>query len=80
MCFIVALLLTSITIPDNVKRIGGNAFKNCSNLKKITIINPECNICDSEDTISDTATIYGYIDSTAEEYAKKYDRNFVVID
>ena len=30
-------------------------------------------------TISDTATIYGYANSTAQAYAEKYSRNFVAI-
>ena len=46
----------------------------------MTIKNPECEINDSEDTISNTATIYGYKGSTAEKYANKYGRDFVALD
>ncbi|MDE6088749.1 MAG: dockerin type I repeat-containing protein, partial [Oscillospiraceae bacterium] len=46
-------------------------------LTSVTIENPECKISDDEYTISDTATIYGYDNSTAQAYAEKYNRNFV---
>lgn len=69
--------LKSITIPDNVTNIDDYAFSGCSSLEKITIENPECEIYDAENTISDTATIYGYENSTAQAYAEKYNRTFV---
>ncbi|MCI7803547.1 MAG: leucine-rich repeat protein [Oscillospiraceae bacterium] len=71
--------LTDITIPDSVTSIGYKAFADCSSLSEITIKNPECEIYNDEYTISDTSTIYGYTNSTAQEYAEKYDRNFVSI-
>lgn len=72
--------LTSIVIPENVKTVGNLAFYDCDKLESITFENPECNIYDSEDTIDNGATIYGYENSTAQKYAEKYDRNFVIID
>ena len=69
--------LTSITIPASVTSIDDSAFSGCTELTSITIKNPECEIGDSTDTISDTAVIYGYDDSTAQAYAKKYNRKFV---
>ena len=71
--------LTSITIPSSVTSIGEYAFDWCSGLTSITILNPDCDIYDDKDTISDTATIYGYAGSTAETYATKYDRAFVAL-
>lgn len=71
--------LTSITIPNNVTKIGYEAFFKCKKLSSITINNPICYIGDS-DTISDTATIYGYKKSTAQMYAKKYNRAFIPLD
>ena len=71
--------LESITIPDNVTTIGEYAFSDCEALESITIENPECEINDSEYTISETATIYGYNNSTAQAYAEKYNRNFVFL-
>ena len=69
--------LTSITIPKSVKSIGEWAFINCDSLNTVTIKNTECEIYDSKDTISNTAEIYGYNDSTAQAYAEKYSRKFV---
>ncbi|MDE7121033.1 MAG: leucine-rich repeat protein, partial [Oscillospiraceae bacterium] len=71
--------LKSITIPDSAASIGGSAFSGCSSLESITILNADCEIYDSESTISDTAVIYGYPDSTAQAYAEKYDREFVAL-
>lgn len=70
----------NITIPNSVKKIDFQAFNDCSELYKIYIINPQCEINDNLDTISYTATIYGYKNSTAEAYAKKYNRTFVALD
>ena len=69
--------LTSITIPASVTSIDDSAFSGCTELTSITIKNPECEFGDSTDTISDTAVIYGYDDSTAQAYAEKYNRKFV---
>lgn len=80
--------LTSITLPDSVTSIGNEAFGYSDSLKSITIENTECVIYDSEDTICNyinlengkivfTGTINGYIDSTAQIYAEKYNIDFV---
>lgn len=71
--------LKSITIPDSVTSIKDYAFYDCNNLSSITINNPDCEIKDSEYTISETATIYGYANSTAQSYAEKYSRTFIEI-
>lgn len=71
--------LKSIIIPDSVTSIGGYAFCYCTSLESITILNPDCSIYDSQYTILDTATIYGYENSTAQAYAEKYGRTFVAI-
>ncbi|MCR4889972.1 MAG: leucine-rich repeat protein [Ruminococcus sp.] len=72
--------LKSIIIPDSVTSIGRSAFSYCTNLESISILNPKCEIYNDEYTISEQAVIKGYKGSTAEEYAKKYNRTFVALD
>ncbi|MBO5104321.1 MAG: leucine-rich repeat protein, partial [Ruminococcus sp.] len=81
--------LTSITIPDSVTSVGYNAFQDCSSLKSITILNPDCEIYDNSETISNgkdenykhyfNGTIYGYENSTAQAYAEKYGYKFELL-
>ncbi len=78
--FLSCTSLESVTIPDSVTSIGLGAFFNCFNIASITIENPECEINDSEYTISSITKIYGYTNSTAQAYAEKYGRRFVALD
>ena len=71
--------ITSIYIPDSVISIGLSAFDGCSDLKLITILNSKCIIYDFFDTystLSDSAVIMGYQNSTAQKYAEKNNRAF----
>ena len=77
--FYVCSSLTSVIIPDSVTHIGYNAFKYCKNLTSIIIKNPNCEISNGKNTIWETATIYGYKNSTAQAYAETYDRKFVLL-
>ena len=72
--FSICKVLTEVTIPESVTRIEDGAFS-CWNLESITILNPDCDI--QGYAIMDTATIYGYENSTAQAYAEKYGYNFV---
>lgn len=72
--------LEDIILPDTVESIGSGAFSETPALESIRIKNPDCDIYDYSETIYDGTVIYGYAGSTAEEYAKKYDRTFVAID
>ena len=69
--------LTSITIPEGVTSIGEAAFYYCTELASITIENPECEIYDSAITIPNSSVIYGYDDSTAQDYALAHGNEFV---
>ncbi|MGN1481688.1 leucine-rich repeat protein [Porcipelethomonas sp.] len=79
--------LTSVTIPENVTSIGMYAFSGCSGLSSIIIKNPECII--DEHAISNgedengnyyfNGTIYGYENSTAQDYAENCDYAFALI-
>mgnify|MGYP000912730157 CR=1 FL=1 len=67
--------MRSITIPKGITSIGKDAFYH-SGLNTITFESPETEIYDSKDTIPEETKIIGYPSSTAEDYAKKYNREF----
>lgn len=80
-------LIESIVFPSNIVKIDTMAFRNCKNLKKIFIQNPQCEIDDSFGTICSNLAfedayrqfdgiIYGYENSTAHAYAQKYEYPF----
>ena len=79
--------LTSITIPSSVKSIANYAFADCKNLRAVYILNPACELYDSEIIYNEYdswmekkyfyGTIYGCDNSTAQSYAEKYNVNFV---
>ena len=70
--------LNEVTVPETVIAIPRYAF-DYDKLKKVTILNPDCEIRDESSAIYRNATICGYKDSTAEAYADKYNRNFEYI-
>ena len=86
--------LTDVNIPENVKYIRDGAFERCSNLKSITINNPDCYISGKRSTISNErytdagiddyyyfyGTIYGYTGSTAQKYAANKSYTFKALD
>ncbi|MCO7121697.1 leucine-rich repeat protein [Ihubacter massiliensis] len=71
-----------LIIGEKVQRIPQYAFGGCPNLESIKIYNKACDIYSGENggrTFEEDAIIYGYLDSTAEEYAAKYGRTFRII-
>lgn len=77
-------LLEDITVPASVERIDPYAFYLCSALNTITILNPNCEIADVVETISNTTKAYdgvirGYAGSTAQAYADKFGYAFEAI-
>lgn len=72
--------IEKVNIHNNVTKICRGAFFNCYNLEEIKILNDSCEIYEDENTISDSAKMYVYKDSSAENYAKKYNREYILID
>lgn len=70
-------IATTIILKDTTEKIKQYTFSACESLEKISITNKDCKIVDDQDTIIKTATIYGYTNSTTQEYAEKYNRSFV---
>lgn len=76
--------ITKITLPESAAQIDGISS---AALTDVTILNPECEIKDAEDTITNgydsdaekmiyNGTIHGYDGSTAQAYAEKYGYTF----
>ena len=77
-------LIVNVVVPSEinnmiVSRINDYAFSSES-IETIRFNNPDVEITDSATTINENAVIYGYWDSTAHDYATKYDREFVSLD
>ena len=71
--------LTAVTIPQNASYLYGGTFAGCTSLEKVVLLSYATRLVDMENTISNTATIWGYSGSYAEAYATKYNRKFVAI-
>ena len=71
--------LKCIEIPASTTIINGYIYE-CNSLEKITFYNKNCLIQFEEDTIPETAVIYGYKGSVAETYANTFNRRFVALD
>lgn len=72
--------LEGIKLEQNITSIEKNAFYGCKKLEYVKIDNPDAEIYDSENTIYKSVTVCGFADSSAQTYAKKYNREFVLID
>ena len=68
--------ITELVLGENVQSIDYRAFYNASSLNELFILNNNCEISDSNVTISNNVTIVAYGDSTAKDYATKYSRAF----
>lgn len=69
--------LENMTLTRKITSVEKNAFYGCKNLEYIEIENPKTEIYDSENTIHKSAVIHGYEGTSSQEYAKKYNREFV---
>ena len=74
--------LKAVIVPDSVTSIGEDAFGWNDNLRSILILNKDCDIYDSENTLNypEHTTVFGYPGSTAEAYAQKYGYTFKSIE
>ena len=72
--------LTKVTIPESVESIGTSAFNGCSALTEVTILSDSVVISYESTTFPEGAAICGYAGSTAESYAKSFNRTFVPIE
>lgn len=68
--------LREITIPESVEIIGERAFFCCDSLYKITILNPDCKIYDSPDTIN---TSYDDVDEEDGTDWQHYYYNGIIV-
>lgn len=67
----------AVVISKGIERVSEYAFTSSDELKKIVFENPDCEIADDAIIGCPNVVIYGYKNSTAEAYAKKYDIPFV---
>lgn len=73
--------IVSITVNERVTNIPVYAFSGCSDLEKIIFYNKDTVIDDTALDESNAAlTIYGYTDSTAQQYATDFIYDFVALD
>ncbi len=82
--------LTEVKIPEGTVSIGKGGFSSCTNLESITIMNPDCEIYDSQYTICNektksgesffNGTIHGRANSTQKAYAEEYGYRFEIIE
>ena len=68
--------LTSVTIPDSVTIIDERAFSDCTGLKNIVVLSSDCKF---GSYIEENAKIYGFANSTADEYANSHGNIFIKI-
>ncbi len=65
--------LESLIFPDSVSYIEWGAFSHCLNLKKVTVLNPDCQLY----AMFYNGTIYGFDNSTAQDYAETDNIEFI---
>ncbi len=77
--FYMCTSLTEIVFPLSVKMMGTNVVSGCRNLRKIVFMNPNLELEYIGRDFSAEVRIHGYSNSTAREYAEKYELPFVSI-
>ena len=68
--------LKSVILSKNVSSVGQKAFAGCDALSEIAVFNPVCSLYDAADTLPESAVIISFENSTAQQYAEAYSRQF----
>lgn len=66
-----------IVLGEDIVGISNDCFRYSSGaVSKITILNPDCHIFDTDGALPPNAIVYGYNDSTAQQYALNHGYRF----
>lgn len=68
--------LQTATLPQTVTLVGAGAFAACTSLNTLRVDSSDCTFGAASAVPAETV-LYGYAGSTAQAYAKKYDRTFL---
>lgn len=68
--------LQTATLPQTVTLVGAGAFAACPSLNTLRVYSSDCTFGAASAVPAETV-LYGYAGSTAQAYAKKYDRTFL---
>lgn len=68
--------LQTATLPQTVTLVGAGAFAVCTGLNTLRVYSSDCTFGAASAVPAETV-LYGYAGSTAQAYAKKYDRTFL---
>lgn len=68
--------LQTATLPQTVTLVGAGAFAACASLNTLRVYSSDCTFGAASAVPAETV-LYGYAGSTAQAYAKKYDRTFL---
>lgn len=68
--------LQTATLPQTITLVGAGAFAACTSLNTLRVYSSDCTFGAASAVPAETV-LYGYAGSTAQAYAKKYDRTFL---
>lgn len=68
--------LQTATLPQTVTLVGAGAFAACTSLNTLRVYSSDCTF-GAASAVPVETVLYGYAGSTAQAYAKKYDRTFL---
>lgn len=68
--------LQTATLPQTITLVGAGVFAACTSLNTLRVYSSDCTFGAASAVPAETV-LYGYAGSTAQAYAKKYDRTFL---